>query len=219
MHLQLYYALRWQKTSLCRFRGFKQKIVKRDRFPLLLVQDKIDRLRGKNYFSRRDLKDAFCNVKLADNSTEYTSFVTPQRQYEFLRLPFEFCNSPAIFSRFIGGIFREMIDEELIQIYLDDILVATETVEENLEILKLVFHLLILNSLELKFQKCSFLQSKINFLGYIVDKLGIQPNSKNAKAVLNFPIPSNVRRVQSFLGLASYFRRFIANFFVVAKPL
>lgn len=110
-----------------------------------------------------------------------------------------------------------MIDAGKVLIYSDDLLIAIETIEENVAALKEVFSILVENLLELKLQKCSFLKDKIEYLGYVIDKEGIKPNPENLKAVFNSPVPNNIRQLQSFLGLTSYFRRFIENFSIVAK--
>lgn len=204
---------------LCVDFRFLNKIAHRERFPLPRVDDQLDRLKGKRYYSKLDLKDAFYNVQLSDESTQYTSFVTPLGQYEFLKLPFGFCNSPSIFTRFVMEVFRDLIEQGKITIYLDNILVATETIEENIEILKEIFRLLAENFLELKLQKCSFLYPEVEYLGYLVNYDGIVPNPEHIKSVDRFPVPTNSRQVHSFLGLASYFRGFVPNFSVKAKPL
>lgn len=102
---------------------------------------------------------------------------------------------------------------------MDDILILSETLEEHLEISKRVFDLMVRNKLELRPDKCKFLQTKIEYLGYNVSAEGISPTNRGIEAVTNFPTPKNVREVQSFLGLSSYFRKFIQGFSVIAKPL
>lgn len=140
-------------------------------------------------------------------SVKYTAFTTPLGQFEFLRIPFGLRNAPATFQKFINQIFAEMIRGSEVIVYLVDIMVATETLDEHLRILEKVFERLVQNKLELRWDKCEFLQSEISYLGYLITGEGIRADKKGLKAVENFAIPTKVQEVQSFLGLCSYFRR------------
>lgn len=191
----------------------------RDNWPLPQIDDQIDLLRNKNYFTQLDLKDAFYHVNVNANSVKYTSFVTHNSQYEFLKMPFGLKNSPANFSRFRHLVFRDLIENNKICIYADDICIATTTFEENLDILNTVFELMTKNLLELNLKKCSFFRNKIQFLGYTISNNCVAPAHHNLDAIKNYPIPKNFKDIQSFLGLTSYFRRFIKNFALLAKPL
>lgn len=102
---------------------------------------------------------------------------------------------------------------------MDDILIATETLESHLEILKKVFALLVENKLQLRLDKCTFLHTEVEYLGYRVSSKGVGPTNRGLKAINNFPIPQNVREIQCFLGLCAYFRKFVCRFSIIAKPL
>lgn len=195
------------------------KITTKDRYPLPLIEDQLDRLHGKKCFTKLDLRNAFHHIKIAEESIKYTSFVSPLGQYEYTKMPFGWCNSPSVFMRYINQIFRTLILEKKICIYLDLILIATETIAEHISVLNEVLHLLSDNLLELCLDKCVFLMTDIIYLGYSFNEHGIFPSKEHIEAVMEYPVPKNTKEVQSFVGLVSYFRKFIANFSIIAKPL
>lgn len=115
--------------------------------------------------------------------------------------------------------FSDMIREEKVIVYLDDIIIASNNASEHLIILKEIFKRLVENKLELRLDKCEFLQSNVKYLGYNICGSGIKADEKGLETVKCFPVPGSVQEVQSFLGLCSYFRRFIKEFSIIAKPL
>jgi len=184
-----------------------------------LIEDLIDTLTNKEIFTLLDLKSAFHQIEVHEDSVKYTSFVTPMGQFEYIKMPFGLRNAPATFQRFVNRVFDDMIRAGKVAIYLDDIMIASKSVEEHLITLTEVFQRLIRNKLELRIDKCRFMEEQCEYLGYIVSKKGIQPDNKNIEAIKNFPIPKNAKEVHSFLGLCSYFRKFIKEFSIKAKPL
>lgn len=193
--------------------------VEKQRYPFPLIEDCLLRLSNKKVFTVLDLKDGFHQIKVHPEDTKYFSFATPDGQYEYKRLPFGFSESPAEFQKRLVNILKDLIREDKVIVYIDDIMIASETVDENLETLKRTLHTLKRYELELNYDKCQFLRRTVQYLGYIISEEGITLSSHHTEAVRNFPKPKNMVEVQRFLGLTSYFRKFIKNFADRARPL
>lgn len=202
----------------CDYRKLNKNIVK-DRFPLPLIEDVLDRLHDANFFSTIDLRNGFFHVGIEDCSIKYTAFVTHHGQFEFLKCPFGLCNSPAVFQRFISTVFRELMMENIMLYYMDDIIVLSSTEEEGLKRLQRVLQVAKDYGLDLKKKKCQLLQKRIEFLGFIIEDGRVQPSNEKTLAIRNYPQPTTVKQIQSFLGLTGYFRKFIASYSIIAKPL
>lgn len=195
------------------------KVTVRDHFPLPVIEDCLEYLGGKKYFSTLDLKSGFHQVPMQDESKHITAFVTPMGQYEYNYMPFGLTNAPPVFQRFISTVLKPLIESNKISVFMDDIMVATQTMDEHQQILTELFQLLTAAGLRLNFKKCRFAYKEIEYLSYCVTENGIRPNENHLKAIRNFPVPTNTREVQSCHGLFSYFRRFVSNFSSIARPL
>lgn len=200
------------------YRGLN-KLTVRDNYPLPLIEDCIEYLEGKRCFSVLDLKSGFHQVRVADSSTRYTSFVTPGGQYEYTRMPFGLKNAPAVFQRFINEIFRDMIAAHEVVIYMDDILLATPDYASHCRLLSRVLERLRYRGLQLNLKKCQICFDEIEYLGYAVTADGIRPSGSHLEAIRRYPVPTNAKEVQSCMGLFSYFRRFVESFSRIAAPL
>lgn len=206
-------------TRICvDYRKLNKHVVK-DRYPLPVIEDQIDKLQGAKIFSTLDLKNGFFHVPVEESSIKYTAFVTPRGHYEFLKTPFGYCNSPLSFQRYINHIFRDAIREGILLIYLDDLIILAKDEEEALRRLKMILKIAEDHGLQLNWQKCSFLCQTIEYLGYEISEGKIKPIKTKINAVASFPEPKSIKQVQSFLGLSGYFRKFIPNYASIARPL
>ena len=201
----------------CDYRELNARTVK-DKFPLPRIEDCLDALGGSKFFALLDLKRAYHQIAVDPKDRYKTAFVTSRGQWEWISLPFGLANAPAHFQRAIAHLFHGLAWEQCL-IYLDDIIVFASTFEEHLSRLQNVFDRLRKGNLQLKASKCSFGLKEVPYLGHIVSPDGIRPNPRKVKAISQMQAPVDVRGVRSFVNTAGYYRRFIAHFSAIAKPL
>ena len=137
---------------------------------------------------------------------------------EFIRMPFGLCNAPATFQRLMQRVLARL-EYKSCFIYLDDVLVASKTFEDHLTHLREVFNRLRTSNLHLKPRKCELIGDKVPFLGHVVSAQGIEPDPAKTERIKNYPAPTDVTEVRRFLGLASYYRRFVPKFALIAAPI
>lgn len=195
------------------------QIIERDRHPLPLIEDQIDKLKDARVFSTLDLRNGFFHVEVDYESRKYTAFITHEGQYQFLRAPFGLSNSPPVFQRFVNYIFRPLINTGIMTLYLDDVIILAIDFEQAVERLETVLRVASEYGLQLNVKKCKFLRTRIEFLGQVIENGTVSPSPEKIKAVLGFPEPKTIKQIQSFLGLTGYFRKFIGKYSIIAKPL
>lgn len=194
------------ELRLCIDYNVLNKLIILEHFPLPLIDDLIDLLQGKAYFTKLDLRDWFHHIKINENSVKYTAFSTPEGQYQYLRMPFGLVNAPSYFQRYLSMIFHELLSKGLLLMYLDDFLIPPKTLKENFEILREVLKLMAKNGLRLRIDKCVFGVTKIEYLGYVISENKVEPSHDHVKALSTYPIPRSVTQVQKFLGLVGFVR-------------
>lgn len=191
---------------------------KKDAFPLPRIDESFDALRGAKYFSTIDLASGYHQVAVDESDRHKTAFTTPFGLFEYLRMPMGVCNGPATFQRLMQATMNDLIFEIML-VYLDDILVYSPSFQSHLERLDVVLRRLKNTGLKVKLGKCHFLQKEVRFLGHQISADGIATDPSKVAAVKEWPVPSAVKELQSFLGLCSYYRRYVEGFSKIAAPL
>ena len=194
------------------------KITVKNRYPLPKVEELMDRLHGARYFTKLDLYSGYHQIRLREEDIQKTAFVTRYGAFEYLVMPFGLCNAPATFQRVMNTILRDGLDR-FVLVFLDDILIFSRTREEHEQHIRAVLDRLRSEKFFCRVKKCEFYQTEVEYLGFDVGAHGVKPSIAKVKAVAEWPTPESVKDVRSFLGLASFYRKFIHRFSEIATPL
>ena len=187
-----------------------------DAYPMPRIDDLIDRLGKAGYISTLDLTRGYWQVPMAQQARAKTAFATPYGLFQFNVMPFGLQGAPATFQRLMDSVVRGL---EFTAAYLDDLIVYSETWEEHLAHLRVVFQRLREAGLTAKPKKCQFGANRCVYLGHVVGDGTVRPDPRKMEAMESFPTPQTKKQVRVFLGLAGYYRRFIPNYASMAAPL
>jgi len=182
------------------------------------MQELQDRVQGSRYFTKMELKNGFNLIRIRDGDQWKTAFRTRYGLYEFNVMPFGLTNAPSTFQDMMNHVLSDVLDIGVLA-YMDDILVYTKTEEEHDRLVKMVLGRLQNNGLAISPEKCVWKAEKVEFLGYVIGRNGISMSQDKVEAVLSLERPTSLKEVQSFLGFANFYRRFIQSYSQVARPL
>ena len=200
------------------FRSINERTVL-DPFPFPIIDDIISRYGGFKYFSKIDLKDGFWQLGITEKTRKFTAFVTPFGQYECVRLPFGWKNSPPKFQRVMTKVLGDLLDTNQVSVYIDDICIGGKTLEECQTLTYKVLQRLESYNLNINIDKSEFNVNSVKFLGRTMDGLTKTTNQESVDKVKNMSRPDNLHALRRFTGLTGHFRAFIKDYAKLVRPL
>lgn len=193
-------------------------ITRKDRYPLPLIDEVLERISHAKVFTKLDIRQGFHRIRMHPDSEEYTTFRTRYGSYKYKVMPFGLTNGPATFQRLVNDIFMDMLDE-YVTAFVDDLLIYSANEAEHELHVKTVLTRLRAAGLQASLHKCDFHVTKTKYLGFIVTTEGVEVDPDKVAAVLRWNQPNTVKGVQSFLGFCNFYRRFIYGYSRITKPL
>jgi transposase InsO family protein len=190
----------------------------KDRYPLPIIQDIFDELRGASMFTTMDMRSGFWQLPVDKDSIAKTAFVCHRGQFEFLRLPFGLANAPSMYQRTMNQVLAPYLGK-CVMVFIDDVVVYSKNPADHQRHVDQVLTTLETAGLTLKDSKCTWAQSQIDLLGFVVSKGGISPQSNKTDAIRDLPDPTDLHELRRFLGMTSYYRQLIPNYARHADPL
>ncbi|GBG70242.1 hypothetical protein CBR_g6370 [Chara braunii] len=204
------------------------EITIKDVYPLPRIDDLLDAIGCANYFSKFDIRHGFHHILVKEEDRPKTDFVLFEGTWQWVRFPIGICNAPATFQRAMNVTFQNFVNKTRLTqgminfcliVYMDDILVYSETYHGHAQYIRWTLGALRDAGFKIALEKSEFFLSEISFLGYVVTRGGLRPDSRKLAVVKEAPVPTSLTQVRAFLGLASYYRHFIKGFAAIARPL
>ena len=194
------------------------KVTCKDAFPLPLMDDALQAFNGAMFLSTLDMSKAYHQVRMCEKDKEKTAFCTYDGLYQFKVMPYGLTNAPGTFQRLMNKILKDFAWNKCL-IYLDDVFIYTMTFLEHLEALEGILKKIEAAKLKLQPSKCHFATNKVKFLGHLITDKGILPDPDKCTVISELNPPTNVTEVKSFMGMTSYYRRYVPQLSDIAIPL
>ena len=199
------------------YRGLN-KITKKNRYPLPLISEALDRVSGAKIYSKLDIRAAYNQIRIRDGDEWKTAFRTRYGHFEYCVMPFGLANAPATFQGHINNVLRDFLDVFVIA-YLDDILIFSTDVRSHTRDVRRVLERLLQHRLFVKLEKCLFSVPEVDFVGFVLTTNGVAMETSRVQTIEEWPVPRKHRDVQVFLGFANFYRRFISGYSLIARAL